>query len=112
MGPKREESKTVNRRIKFRLEGFSARDVSIVGDFNQWEPKAHPMHKDESGVWTQILALAPGRYEYRIHADGQWLNDPKNPLTCANCFGTENNVLVVHPTKGMRCYSQPRTENE
>ena len=95
MGLKRKRIGTADRMIEFRLEGISARDVSIAGDFNQWEPKTHPMHKDESGVWTQNLSLAPGRYEYRIYADGQWLNDPKNPLVCANCFGTENNVLVV-----------------
>jgi len=97
MKPKRKKTNTADRSIEFRLENLSARDVSIVGDFNQWEPKAHPMRKDESGAWTQTITLSPGRYEYRIYADGQWLNDPNNPLRCQNCFGTENNVLVVLP---------------
>jgi 1,4-alpha-glucan branching enzyme len=95
MKTKRKRTNTADRRIEFRLRGLSAREASIVGDFNQWEGNAHPMHKDESGVWTQTVLLSPGRYEYRIYADGQFLNDPNNPLTCANCFGTENNVLVV-----------------
>lgn len=99
MGPKRKRTNTADCRIEFRLEGLSAGDVSIVGDFNKWEPKAHPMRKDESGVWTQTVTLSPGRYEYRIYADGQWVSDPKNPLMCANCFGTENNVLVVLPNR-------------
>jgi 1,4-alpha-glucan branching enzyme len=95
MKPKRKQTNTADRSIEFRLRDLSARDVSIVGDFNKWETKAHPMRKDESGVWTQAVTVSPGRYEYRIYADGQWLNDPNNPLRCANCFGTENNVLVV-----------------
>ena len=52
MKPKRKKT-GADRSIEFRLENLSARDVSIVGDFNQWEPKAHPMRQDESGVWTQ-----------------------------------------------------------
>jgi 1,4-alpha-glucan branching enzyme len=95
MKTNRQRTNTPDRRIEFRLRGLSARDVSIVGDFNQWERDAHPMRKDESGAWTQTVTLSPGRYEYRIYADGQFLDDPNNPLKCMNCFGTENNVLVV-----------------
>jgi 1,4-alpha-glucan branching enzyme len=55
----------------------SAREVDIVGDFNGWESKAHPKRKGKNGVWTQTVALSPDRYEYRVYADGQWVNDPK-----------------------------------
>ncbi|MDY6973201.1 MAG: glycogen-binding domain-containing protein [Thermodesulfobacteriota bacterium] len=39
--------------------------------------------------------LYPERYEYRFLVDGQWYNDPQNDLTCPNCFGTQNNVILV-----------------
>jgi 1,4-alpha-glucan branching enzyme len=100
MKPKRNKTNIADRSIEFRLEGLSAREVSIVGDFNQWEPEVHRMRQDKGGVWTQTVTLSPGRYEYRIYADGQWFNDPKNPLRCANCYGSENNVLVVRADSG------------
>jgi 1,4-alpha-glucan branching enzyme len=90
-------SKLENRRIEFRLEESNALEVCLVGDFNRWDLKAHPMRKNEKGLWTKTITVSPGRYEYRFYADGQWLNDPNNPLRCENCFGTENNVLVVLP---------------
>jgi len=90
-------SKLEGRRIEFRLEGPNAQEVCLVGDFNGWDIKAHPMRKDEKGLWTKAITVSPGRYEYRFYADGQWLNDPNNPLRCGNCFGTENSVLIVLP---------------
>jgi hypothetical protein len=29
--------------------------------------------------------------------DGRWCNDPGNPVKCPNCFGTQNDVIVVSP---------------
>lgn len=90
-------SKREGRRIEFRLDVPNAQKVCLVGDFNKWNTKSHPMRKDEKGLWTKTITVSHGRYEYRFYADGQWLNDPNNPLRCENCFGTENNVLVVLP---------------
>lgn len=83
------------RRVIFTLNRSEAREVALVGDFNRWDPQAHPMRRDEAGVWRKAVLLFPGRYEYRFLVDGQWCNDPVNAVRCANCFGTENDVLVV-----------------
>ena len=91
----KKESALKGRKIEFRLEGPNTQEVCLVGDFNGWDIKAHPMRKDEKGLWTKAITVSPGRYEYRFYADGQWLNDSNNPLRCENCFGTENSVLVV-----------------
>jgi 1,4-alpha-glucan branching enzyme len=98
MEMKKEKKRAIEgRKIEFRLELPNAEKVCLIGDFNRWDLKAHPMRKNEKGVWTKLITVSPGRYEYRFYADGQWLNDPNNPLRCENCFGTENNVLVVLP---------------
>jgi len=89
------KEKTKKRRVIFSLEAADAQKVILGGDFNQWNANAHPMKKDESGVWKRVLMLEPGRYEYKFLVDGQWRNDPNNDQTCANCFGTHNNVLVI-----------------
>ena len=93
----KKEGALKGRKIEFRLEGPNAQEVCLVGDFNGWDIKTDPMRKNEKGIWAKTITVSPGRYEYRFYADGQWLNDPNNPLRCENCFGTENSVLVVLP---------------
>ena len=49
----------------------AARVVILMGDFNNWNPKTHPMKEDLTGVWKRIVMLPPGRYEYKFLVDGQ-----------------------------------------
>ena len=81
------------RKVKFSFESTAAREVFLLGDFNNWDPKAHPMRQDENGKWNRTVMLPPGKYEYKFLADGRWLLDPCNGQCCPNCFGTDNSVL-------------------
>jgi 1,4-alpha-glucan branching enzyme len=83
------------RSIEFVLEKPKAQQVVLMGDFNQWNPKTHPMHRDKNGAWRKTVRIFPGRHEYRFWVDGKWYNDPRNPLRCPNSFGSENNVIEV-----------------
>jgi 1,4-alpha-glucan branching enzyme len=89
------KEKTKKQRATFSLEAPDAKEVAVGGDFNNWNAEAHPMTKDKSGTWKKTLMLPPGRFEYKFLVDGQWWNDPNNDQTCANRFGTHNNVLVI-----------------
>jgi 1,4-alpha-glucan branching enzyme len=91
----KEKSMPKRRRIEFRIEMPEARQVILMGDFNQWNPKIHPMRKDPDGVWRKTVMIFPGQYEYRFWVDGEWVNDPNNLKRCPNCFGSENNVIEV-----------------
>lgn len=91
----KEKSIPKRRRIEFRIEMPEARQVILMGDFNQWNPKIHPMRKDPDGVWRKTVMIFPGQYEYRFWVDGEWVNDPNNLKRCPNCFGSENNVIEV-----------------
>ena len=82
-------------RVVFSLKAPDAREVKLIGDFNQWNLATHPMKMDHTGVWKRIVMLSPGRYEYKFLVDGRWQNDPENKETCPNRFGTHNNVLVI-----------------
>jgi 1,4-alpha-glucan branching enzyme len=59
----------------FAVWAPSAKRVSIVGDFNQWDGRRHPMRlRRECGVWEIFLpGVRPGaKYKYEIKgADGQ-----------------------------------------
>ena len=90
--------KSGRRRVIFSLESPDAKEVILMGDFNQWNPKKHPMEKYKNGVWKKTTMLFPGTYEYRFMVDGQWKNDPNNNQTRANQFGTKNNFIVVPST--------------
>ena len=49
----------------------------------------------ETRVWTKILQLPPGRYQYRYVVDGEWREDPENPDAVSSSVGGRNSVLVV-----------------
>jgi 1,4-alpha-glucan branching enzyme len=51
-------------RWEFRVWAPRAHTVSVVGDFNGWDPGATPMHPGAGGVWAGAAAAAPGaRYK-------------------------------------------------
>jgi len=79
----------------FTFEAPTARQVSLAGDFNNWDPKAMPMRKGADGVWHLNVALKPGRHEYRFIADGVWQDDPGAEQRTANTLGGENSVKTV-----------------
>src|SRR5437899_9088351 len=85
----------VNRMTQFAFRAPTARQVSLVGEFNNWDPKAGRMHKGPDGVWHLSVALKPGRYEYRFLADELWRDDPAAQQKTANSMGTENCVRIV-----------------
>ncbi len=87
------KNKIKRRKITFSLESTGAKEVVLMGDFNNWNPKKHPMKQDENGKWTRAVILPPGQYEYKFLVDGQWKEDPRNDKTCTNIFGTHNSVF-------------------
>ena len=95
MSKKNQEKKIERRRVTFKLEASGAREAILVGDFNGWDGKKHPMKRDNKGRWSKIVTLAPGRHEYKYVVDGQWQNDPGSNQVVANTFGTLNNFLDV-----------------
>jgi len=50
--------------------------VSIVGDFNGWNPSANPMQKGTDGAWLAKIELRHGHHRYAFLADGQLVLDP------------------------------------
>jgi len=81
--------------VPFVFSAPGARQVSLAGDFNNWDPQAMPMYKGSDGVWYLSVSLIPGRYEYRFFADGVWQDDPAAKERAANTAGGENCVRTV-----------------
>ena len=81
----------------FELTHLTAQLVSVAGSFNDWQPAATPMIALGEGLWRTEINLPPGRYEYRLVVDGQWMDDPAAKETVDNPFGGLNAVLDVRP---------------
>lgn len=83
--------------MEFVFVAPSASSVAIVGDFNDWEEGGSPMRrKNQPGVWTISIPLAPGRYHYTFVVDGtEWVADPLAPRTNEDDFGRPNSVITV-----------------
>jgi 1,4-alpha-glucan branching enzyme len=71
-----------------------AKEVYLVGDFNDWDPSADRMVK-RKGVFQKLLQLEPGEYQYKFLVDGQWHADPSAMTQVPNAFGTLNSVVRV-----------------
>ncbi len=85
-------SPVVVARLAYRAP--SARQVSVAGDFNGWNPEQARMRRGAGGVWTVEFPLAPGRrYEYMFLVDGQWVTDPQAPASVDDGYGGRNAVL-------------------
>jgi hypothetical protein len=81
--------------VSFTLIRPGARQVSLCGEFNAWSPQAGLMTRHEDGNWEAIVALRPGRYEYKFLVDGEWLPDPVVEETVPNGYGSVNSVIEV-----------------
>ncbi|MDI6807568.1 MAG: glycogen-binding domain-containing protein [Candidatus Eisenbacteria bacterium] len=51
---------------------------------------------EKDGVWTIVVNLAPGRYQYKFVIDGQtWKEDPNNPEKTDDGYGGFNSLFIV-----------------
>ncbi len=79
----------------FKYQDSRAKQVSLVGDFNQWSSNAHKMNKI-GNIWSIGVALKPGRYQYVFLVDGTvWQPDPEALMTEDTGFGTKNSVMIA-----------------
>jgi hypothetical protein len=82
---------------QFVLQNSVAKRVSLVGDFNNWNPAADPLTRDPaSGLWTRVIPISPGRHVYGFMIDDSVLVlDPRAPKTKDPSLGVEGSVIIV-----------------
>jgi len=90
---------TSAREVIVRFKDDRAGDVRIAGDFNGWVPdrgvRSLIASEGQTRVWTKVLKLAPGTYQYRYVVDGEWREDPSNPQSVPGPTGQSNSILHV-----------------
>jgi hypothetical protein len=54
------------------MQPLSARETSVIGDFNGWNARETPMRPSADGTRLEVVIdLPPGRHAYRIVVDGE-----------------------------------------
>lgn len=83
--------------IQFVFVDPAASSVAVVGDFNDWDPAAHPLARAAAGgLWAVTIPLAPGRHRYAFVVDGRrWAPDPAAPRAAGDDFDTPSSVVTV-----------------
>lgn len=91
-----EQSDTVT--VHFRVVMPEAEEVSLIGDFNDWDPEATPLTLREDGrTWSATLDLRNDRaYTYNFVVDDeQVIPDPAADRTIPDSFGGEKSVISL-----------------
>jgi hypothetical protein len=79
--------------VEFVVESDSP--VSVVGDFNDWDPERGVLDANDEGLQTTSTVLAPGRYAFRYLRDGHFFDDPHADAFEPNGYGQFHGVLIV-----------------
>jgi len=88
--------RSLMKEIVFAINAPDAREIYLVGDFNQWKIDDQArLSKSEDGLWEKRLGLTPGKYRYKFVVDGQWVIDSQNPEREQNMFGTFDSVAKL-----------------
>ena len=101
------------RGVRFALWAPNADDVSVIGDFNQWNRANHPMQRRDGGVWELFIPVlgAGTHYKYSVRAlsgEVQEKSDPyaffaeAPPRTASIVWGLNNHTWADQAWMGER----------
>ncbi len=84
--------------VTFELPAeVAAQTACLCGEFNGWDPSAHPMERQADGSFALTLALESGRaYRFRYLLDGaRWENDWAADSYVPNSHGSDDSVVEI-----------------
>ena len=71
--------------------------VSVLGDFNDWDPHAHPLRRRSNGTRSAVVELESGtvaRFKY-LRADGTWFCEPDAESVTHDEYDVVDSLLAV-----------------
>jgi 1,4-alpha-glucan branching enzyme len=87
--------KTVLHAINFICNAPQAQSVSLVGDFNGWNPAANPMKQMPDKAWFLTMELKHGHHRYAFLIDGALTIDPRGLGVTRNDQGERVSLVSV-----------------
>ena len=82
--------------VQFRIYMPSARMISIVGDFNNWNPENDLLEKGGDGIWRLTKKITPGTYRYKYIVDGTWMPDTYNSSSASDDTGEVCSLISIN----------------
>ena len=83
---------------KFYIVAPGAKQVTLVGDFNDWDQRKNKLApvQNGNGMWAVDVNLPAGVYSYAFLIDGkEWRADPRAPRVAGDDFGRPSSVITV-----------------
>jgi len=77
--PKPDPYKSLPGGITFTIEKPPGETVAVAGNFNGWDPFMYELKEGPPGIYSIIIPLPPGTYQYVFFHRGQRYVDPNNP---------------------------------
>lgn len=83
--------------VTFAFAAEGAKEVALVGEFNNWEPVAMKRaNKEGSPFRAKVRLPKDGQYQFRYLVDGEvWGNDDAADAYLPNEHGGENSVVFT-----------------
>ncbi len=81
--------------VDFFCQAPQAQQVSLVGDFNAWDPRETPMTRQPDGRWMASLELRHGYHQYLFLVDGKPVLDPNGAGKTRNERNEPVSLLAV-----------------
>jgi 1,4-alpha-glucan branching enzyme len=91
----RYSAKKIAKPVNFVCVAPDAKEVFLTGDFNDWDPAAHPMHRRPGGAWFLAVQLNHGHHHYRFVVDGKPTLDPKAQGVAHDLQGQKVSLVSV-----------------
>ncbi|HEX5655030.1 MAG TPA: S8 family serine peptidase [Chitinophagaceae bacterium] len=83
--------------ISFVLRHDCAAQVSLAGNFNQWNANTLLLEPARNGLWTIDIPLLPaGKWQYKFFVDDRnWVEDVNNPYREPDGFSGFNSLVII-----------------
>lgn len=82
-------------KVTFSILAKDAKEVSVVGSFNEWDAQAAPLKKLKNGTFKGTLNLdKDSSYEYKYIVDGEYINDDAADAYAWNDYASADNGVI------------------
>lgn len=81
--------------VEFRVYNPNASFISLVGDFNNWNPENDNMIKGRDGIWRLQKRINIGLFRYKFVIDGKWVVDYYNDKSASDGTGGICSVINI-----------------
>ena len=93
--PNRYSAKKMAKPVPFICFAPQAQSVCLMGDFNDWDPVAHPMKPQLDGAWRLEVPLNHGHHHYLFVVDGKPILDPHAQGIARDHKGAKVSLIAV-----------------